>query len=173
MLWHRWLTPPALVLCAGAGYAETFMSVEAAQSLLLPGESLTRADVLLTPEQAKAIERESGVNVRVKQLRVWRTADGGSFYVDQVLGKHEFITWALAIGADGGVRGLEILEYRETYGSEIKNQKWRAQFTGKRRGAALKLDADIRNISGATLSCRHITDGVKRLLVTNALLFSR
>jgi hypothetical protein len=28
----------------------------------------------------------------------------------------------------------------------------------------LKLDSDIKNISGATLSCRHITDGVKRLL---------
>lgn len=173
MAWHRWLTPPALVLCAGAGYAETFMTVEGAQAALFPGEHLTRVDVTLTRDQAKAIERESGVNVRVKQLQVWRTTHGASFYVDQVLGKHDFITWALAIGDDGSVRGLEILEYREAYGGEIRNAKWRAQFTGKRRGAPLKLDADIRNISAATLSCRHITDGVKRLLATNALVFSR
>jgi Na+-translocating ferredoxin:NAD+ oxidoreductase RnfG subunit len=45
---------------------------------------------------------------------------------------------------------------------EIK--KWRAQFVGKTSKSTLKLDSDIKNISGATLSCRHITDGVKRLL---------
>jgi len=28
----------------------------------------------------------------------------------------------------------------------------------------VRLDADIHNISGATLSCRHVTDGVRRLL---------
>ena len=52
--------------------------------------------------------------------------------------------------------------YRETYGYEIRNDKWRAQFVGKNANSKLKLDDDIKNISGATLSCRHITDGVKR-----------
>jgi Na+-translocating ferredoxin:NAD+ oxidoreductase RnfG subunit len=35
---------------------------------------------------------------------------------------------------------------------------------GKTSQSPLKLDRDIKNISGATLSCRHVTDGVKRLL---------
>ena len=56
------------------------------------------------------------------------------------------------------------MDYRETYGGQIRDQKWRAQFVGKTSKSALKLDSDIKNISGATLSCRHITDGVKRLL---------
>ena len=42
----------------------------------------------------------------------------------------------------------------------------RAQFVGKNVSAPLKLSQDIKNISGATLSCRHITDGVKRILAT-------
>jgi hypothetical protein len=29
----------------------------------------------------------------------------------------------------------------------------------------LKLKKDIQNISGATLSCKHLTDGVKRVMV--------
>ena len=49
---------------------------------------------------------------------------------------------------------------------------WRAQFVGKRADAPLKLGADIKNISGATLSSKHITDGVKRLLVTHALVLA-
>ena len=68
------------------------------------------------------------------------------------------------------VRGLEVLDYRETYGGEIRNPRWRQQFVGKRPGAALKLDGDIKNISGATLSSRHVTDGVRRLLATYDLL---
>jgi FMN-binding protein len=40
------------------------------------------------------------------------------------------------------------------------------QFVGKTASAPLKLDADIRNISGATLSSRHVTEGVRRLLAT-------
>jgi Na+-translocating ferredoxin:NAD+ oxidoreductase RnfG subunit len=160
------------MLCAGAAYGETYMSVEEAQATLFPGEVLTRLDVTLTPAQIAAIEKLGGVNVRVKRLQVWKAASGGAFFVDQVLGKHEYITWALAVDAGGRVRGLEILDYRETYGSEIRNAKWRAQFAGKSVAAPLKLDKDIRNISGATLSCRHITDGVKRLLATYATLFS-
>jgi hypothetical protein len=47
---------------------------------------------------------------------------------------------------------------------ETRNPAWRRQFVGKRQGDAVKLDQDVRNITGAPLSCRHITEGVKRLL---------
>ena len=82
------------------------------------------------------------------------------------------ITYAVAIDPAGTVRGIEILDYRETYGGEIRNPKWRQQFVGKRNGAALRLGGDIQNISGATLSSRHVTDGVRRLLATFALVFA-
>jgi Na+-translocating ferredoxin:NAD+ oxidoreductase RnfG subunit len=116
----------------------------------------------------KAIEKDSGVRVRLATQKVWLAQRGETFLgwviADEVLGKHEFINWALALNPDGGVRHIEILDYRETYGSQIRKDKWRGQFYGKRHGAKLKLDDDVKNISGATLSCRHITDGVKRLL---------
>ena len=35
---------------------------------------------------------------------------------------------------------------------------------GKTSGSALKVGSDIRNISGATLSCAHVTEGVKRIV---------
>ena len=92
--------------------------------------------------------------------------------VDRVLGKHEYITYALALTSDGAVSGLEILEYRETYGDEIRNAAWRRQFVGKRSAQRLVLGQEIRNISGATLSSRHVTDGVRRLLATYQLLLA-
>ena len=171
--WHRWLAPPALVLCAGPAYAEQYLTVAEAQALVFPGEQMSAAPVTLTPEQARAIEKDSGVRVRVRRLKAWRTTNGGVFFVDQVIGKHEYITWAMGVGSDGRVRGIEILDYRETYGSEIRQEKWRAQFVGKAHGAALRLDSDIKNIAGATLSSKHITDGVKRLLATYEVAFKQ
>jgi len=36
----------------------------------------------------------------------------------------------------------------------------------------LALGRQIRNISGASLSCRHVTDGVRRLLSTYAIVLA-
>ena len=98
------------------------------------------------------------------EQKVWRVSGGGWFIVDEVVGKHEYITYAVGLSAAGAVQGIEIMDYRETYGGEVRNPKWRAQFAGKTKDATLQLDKDIKNISGATLSSRHITDGVRRLL---------
>lgn len=168
---HRIVAPSAIIISAGAipCYTTTYLTVTQAQKLCFTNATrFVSADVTLTRQQMKAIEKDSGVRVRSSTEKVWRAMNGGTFLgwfiEDEVLGKHEYIQWALALNADGSVRQIEILNYRETYGYEIRNEKWRAQFHGKQHGAKLKLDDDIKNISGATLSCRHVTDGVKRLL---------
>lgn len=63
---------------------------------------------------------------------------------------------------------MDILEYRETHGYEVRNARWRAQFAGKDAHSELQLGRDVRNIRGATLSCRHVTSGVRRLLAIHA-----
>ena len=165
----HYLSVGMVLVAAAPCYAKVYYSVEGAQKACFPeATEFAAADVKLTRAQMKAIEKDSDVRVRLDTQRVWRASkDGrliGWFIVDEVLGKHEYITWALALAPDGAVKSLEVMEYRETYGYEIRNADWRAQFVGKQHGAKLKLDDDIKNISGATLSCRHITDGVKRLL---------
>jgi len=165
----RWLRMAAapLAIFAPAASATVYLSIEQAQQAIFPGASFAAARIVLTEAQAHAIETAADVNVRAREIRAWRVSGGGWFVVDEVVGKHDFITYALGIDAGGGVRGIEVLEYRESYGYEIRDPRWRAQFTGKRAGAPLKLERDIRNISGATLSCRHVADGVKRLLATH------
>ena len=146
---------PVVLACAVApAQATQYLTVEQAQRLLFP-------------------QAESFAAVRLSQARAWAATRAGTLVghvlVDEVIGKHELITYAVGIGADGAVRGLEILDYRETRGGEVRDVRWRAQFVGKRQGAPLRLDEDIQNISGATLSCRHITEGVRRLLALHAV----
>jgi len=148
------------------------MSVEQAQAAMFPGETLHADARQLSGEQISAIKRASGEAPLSKTLKAWRTASGGWFIVDEVVGKHEFITFALALDGTGAVKGIEILDYREAYGGEVRNAKWRAQFMGKRAGAPLRLGNEIKNISGATLSSKHVTDGVRRLLATYAIVLA-
>ncbi|MFC5742630.1 FMN-binding protein [Dyella tabacisoli] len=169
----RFLLIPAYALVMSAPVQATvYLSVEQAQALMFPGATFTPAFVTLSSDQMKAIEQASDVNVLSPNLKAWRVSSGGWFIADQVVGKHEFIPFALAIDANGTVKSVEILEYRETYGDQVRNPAWRAQFTGKTHDAPLKLNDDIKNLSGATLSSRHITDGVKRLLTTHALVLA-
>jgi Na+-translocating ferredoxin:NAD+ oxidoreductase RnfG subunit len=172
--WIRWLVAPACLVAAPV-HAVQYLTVEQAQQALFPAATRFAPQQLeLSAAQVSAIEDLSGQRVRNAKPDIWRAFEGsraaGWFFVDQVIGKHEFITYALALDAEGVVRGIEVMDYRETYGGEIRNEAWRSQFTGKRQSDAFKLGDNIRNITGATLSCRNVANGVKRLLALHALV---
>ncbi len=156
------LVGPAVSIQA---YAEIYLSEAQATSIFFPGEILKRAQIDLSAEQIKKIEKQSGESLRSSKITLWKAVSGGVVFIDQVLGKHEFITYAVGI-KQGKILGVEILEYRESYGNQIRKPDWRKQFIGKDSKSELKIGSDIKNISGATLSSGHVTDGVKRILQT-------
>ena len=147
--WPTFIAAP-LALVAPATHASVYLSIEQAQQAIFPGGTFLPSDL-------------------TRAARVWRVPGAGWFIIDQVVGKHELITYAVGLNADGTVRAIEILEYRESYGHEVRTQAWRQQFAGKSVADPVQLDQDIRNISGATLSCRHVTAGIKRLLALHAI----
>jgi hypothetical protein len=147
--------------------------VQQAQAILFPGATFQPQPITLTEAQVKAIEHASGVHVLSRQLKVWRASTGGWFIADEVVGKHEYIPFAIGLDEKGAVKGIEILEYREAYGGQIRDPEWQKQFVGKDADTKLQLERNVRNISGATLSCKHITDGVERLLTTYDLVLKQ
>jgi len=147
-------------------YAKTFLTVDEAKKILWQSAAMKPYEIELTKKQRKSIAKASSVRVNNTKLTAWKTQDGGWFIVDEVVGKHENIDIAVALTKDGKVKGVEILTYRETYGYEVREKKWLSQFFGRDHKVILKLDKQIENISGATLSCRHVTDGVNRLMHT-------
>ena len=166
------LLSAALLAAPSAVHATSYLTVEQAQSAMFPGETLRPAFRQLTPAQTEQIKRASGSAPLSAGLRAWSASSGGWFIVDQVVGKHEFITYAVALDRSGAVKSVEILDYRESYGGQVRDPRWRAQFAGKRAGQPLQLGREIKNISGATLSSQHVTDGVRRLLATYAIVLA-
>jgi Na+-translocating ferredoxin:NAD+ oxidoreductase RnfG subunit len=147
MKWARYTLPAAAVVAAASpAYGMSYLSLEEAQKAAFPSAHFTE----------------------VQAGRAWKAEAGGRvvgfFVFDRVIGKHLYIDYAVALSPAGAVQRVEILEYRESYGGEIRNQSWLAQFVGKTSASPLKVNSDIRNISGATLSSMHVTEGVKRVL---------
>ncbi|MGF6493977.1 Na+-translocating ferredoxin:NAD+ oxidoreductase RnfG subunit [Luteibacter sp. 621] len=162
----------ALAALTGGVHATEYLTPAQAQAQMFPSQALTQDFRQLTPEQIAAIRKASGESPLSAELKAWRAQDGGWFIIDEVVGKHEFITYAVSLDASGAVRDVEILDYREAYGQQVSDARWRNQFVGKRAGESLKLGTDIQNISGATLSSKHVTDGVRRLLATYATVLA-
>ena len=159
----RWLIPVGVgaASVAQVAHATQYLSVEQAQRAAFPDATQF---VATTP----AFDAATFGAPASWSPHIWRVragdADLGWFFEDAVIGKTELITYALAIDAHGAVISLEVLEYRESHGGEVRLAPWRRQFAGKTVRDPLELNRDIKNISGATLSCRHLTEGVQRLL---------
>jgi Na+-translocating ferredoxin:NAD+ oxidoreductase RnfG subunit len=164
-----------LVGVVSAARAERYLTADEARKLCFPtADKFEARTARFTPEQKKAIEKRSGVKVKNLGHRFHVARQGtnvlGVLIVDHVLGKHEIIDYAVALTPDGTVAQVEILEYRESHGLEIRGEKWRAQFRGKTAASKLKLNDDVYNISGATISCRQVTEGIRRVLATYELV---
>jgi len=165
------MLPVAALVAAQPVQARIYLSVEQAQQLMFAHEALTPLSLAPSSEQIAAIERQSGTRFEGGALKAWK-ADSGYFFVDAVIGKHDLITYAVALSAQGAVREVEILEYREAYGGEVRSARWRGQFVGRHYGDPVQIGRDIQNVSGATLSCQHVTDGIRRLLATYAIVIA-
>jgi Na+-translocating ferredoxin:NAD+ oxidoreductase RnfG subunit len=166
----RWLAPAAVFTAAVPQcIAAQYMSPEQARGLIYAqADAFVPAPVTLTAQQIERIERSSGVQVRSPRQQVWEARSKGRqlgwLIVDEVIGKHELITYAAGIDLDGKLRQFQIVEYREIQGYQVRELAWRDQFVGKTVDDPLKVGVDIRNISGATLSCHHVAEGLRRLL---------
>ena len=145
--WVHWTVPAAVVISASSSaHAVQYLTIPQAQRQAFPSASFAE----------------------VQAGRIWKAESGGRllgfFVFDRVIGKHLYIDYAVALDPGGRIRSVEILQYRESYGGEIRSPSWLAQFVGKSSGSALQVGSDIRNISGATLSSHHVTEGVKRIM---------
>jgi hypothetical protein len=142
-----------------AGQEGVFMQAEDAARQLFPGSP---------PPQERTVPATDALRAKVRALlgrtpTVWESAyhifaftggerGPGFVIVVEEIGKHRPITYAVAVGADGKVRDLVVLVYREAYGGEVRYPRFLKQYAGKTLADPMLAYRDIKNISGATLS---------------------
>jgi len=162
------LVPAALCIAVSPAWASArYLSGEEAQQLLFPGAQFTEDFRVLSDREWRLIKEVSMASVE-RTLRIWKVSTGGWFIVDQVEGLNTPVTYALALNADRVVTGVEVMESLPEY-AQVRLPEWRAQFHGKKYGDLWK-KKEIENISGTTLSCVHITQGIRKILTAFDLL---
>lgn len=157
-----------LAVLALPSAATEYLSLRSAQAELFPAATHFREQkISLSRAELDVVLAEAGSSMRGLRWRQWQAWRGdellGHVLSDAVIGKHELFDYAVAFDRAGRVQGVRVLTYRETQGGEVRALPWLAQFDGLSAGSPLRVGQGIDNISGATLSCKHLTDGIRRL----------
>ncbi|RZV38370.1 MAG: FMN-binding protein [Chromatiales bacterium] len=117
--------------------------VPAAQVLWLKGD--LRADV----------ERLLGHRFNGLRVRYWRDGTRSAWILDEI-GKELPITIGIAVSG-GAIASVDILEFRESRGWEVRYPFFTDQFVNARLGPNDTLDRRIDGITGATMSVDAVT----------------
>ena len=150
--------------------AEAFMSEEEGVKIMLPKSKRVRKEVItLSPEKKSQIEERIGWKFPEQSFEVYIGETGnqvdGYALVQNTIGKHKPMTYMVGVDSKGRVSDVELLIFRESRGSEIRQKRFNAQYEGKTVNDPVRINRDIINISGATMSVRSMSAGIKRVLV--------
>jgi len=152
------------------GMVEVYLTEEQAMKLLFPKAQHIKAEELrLTPEQKARIQERIGWKFPEESFRAFKAETNGKVdgyaVLQETIGKHRPITYLVGVTPEGSVSDVEVLVYRESKGSEVRMKRFNSQYEGKTVLDPIRINKDIINITGATMSVRSVSAGVKRALV--------
>ena len=150
--------------------AEVFLTEEDAVKLMFPKSERIKKDLLRVPADKKlVIEERIGWKFPEDAFDVYIGETGtqvdGYALVQHTIGKHKPMTYMVGVDAQGRVSNVELLVFREARGSEVRTKRFNVQYEGKTASDPVRINKDIINISGATMSVRSMSAGIKRVLV--------
>lgn len=149
---------------------EEFMTEEDAVKTILPKSQRVRKELIrLTQEKKELIEQRIGWKFPEEsfELYIGETNDkiDGYAMIHNTIGKYKPMTYMVGVDPKGTCTDVELLVFRDAKGSEVGKKRFNAQYDGKNVTDPIRINKDIINISGATMSVRSMSAGVKRVLV--------
>ena len=162
---------------AEIGSIQVYMTAEEAQAKIFPAFASTRLEVKAVPVVLKGqIEDQLGRRFAEDSLRVRLLYDAGDRFlgyaiVTEEIGKYRPITFMVGIDPHFRVEAAAVLVYRESRGGQVRRSRFLRQYRGKSSADPIRINRDIINISGATLSVRSLNFGVRKLLYLTEALY--
>jgi hypothetical protein len=149
---------------------EEFMSEEEAVKLMLPKSRRIRKETIrLSSDKKELIEQRIGWKFPEQEFELYigQTGDkiDGYAVLHNTIGKYKHMTYMVGVDATGSCTDVELLVFRDAKGSEVGRKRFNSQYDGKTVSDPIRINKDIINISGATMSVRSMSAGVKRALV--------
>ncbi len=176
-------------LCAGPGFSEpgasvglsicstksqtVFLTHEEALALAFPKCEIKRTTVFLKKDQVKAIAKAAKTPFKSTVVYPYvATKKGklvGTAYFDTHLVRTLKETVMIVVDPKGKVARFEVLAFGEPK-QYIPSKKWYQQIVGLNLSPKLKLNAKVRNMTGATLTAKASVKCTRRVLALHAEL---
>jgi hypothetical protein len=155
--------------------AEQLTQAEAL-ALAFPGATVERKEHFLTDAQREQIQKLAEVEVRSKyvvayEARLDKELQGVAFF-DTHLVRTQPETLMVAISAKGVILRVEVVQFREPQ-EYAAPERWTRQLVGQTLGPRLSLKADVKPLSGASLTAQAMVDASRRALAHFQVLYPR
>ena len=150
---------------------------EALESIFPDADQVLELRLILTAAQANAISGLARRELDEGGFYCYRaTRDGeltGYAVIVSQVGKVRAITHIVGVTPDGRVGRVAVMIYRESHGGEVAAERFLEQYRGLSLDDPVRIDADVMNIAGATLSGNAICRGVRKALAAVEVLLLR
>jgi hypothetical protein len=163
----------ALSVAAAPSSAQVFMTQTEALAQAFPGARIERRSLVLSEAQRATVQARARVHVESRLAAAyvaWRgdTLAGTAFFDSRIVRTMPAV-FMIAVAPDGGVSRVDVLSFHEPPDYR-PTAPWLAQFGHRRLGDGLWPNRDIRSLSGASLTTRAVTEGVRIALALYAEL---
>ena len=152
---------------------QVYLTKKQALEIAFPGaDKIDKERKWLKEGDAEAIRSLFGEKIHENRFTYYVGKKGGKpmgyMVIDHIIGKSFPITFMVVLNVDGTVRDVEVMVYREPRGWEVRYPTFMSQFFGMNAAADFR---EINSITGATLSVRAITKGVKKAVSAYKVLY--
>ena len=159
----------ACSLVAALVSGQVFLDEKKASEIVLPGcDAIEREEKVIAPDDRAQLERTTGLRFPLPRYNFLigkrQGAPCGYAVIMNEIGKSEPITFMVGVDPEGGVGEVALMVFRESRGWEVREPRFTRQFKGKKLKDPLRVNQDILNYTGATLSSEAMARGVKKAL---------
>src|SRR3989304_2874106 len=148
---------------------QVYLTEEQALTLIFPDcDRILTDELILTAEEKGNLEKLLNRRLFEDGFKVYAgEKDGvikGDAVVTEEIGKFHPFTFIVGVKLDGEINNIAVLVYRESRGGEIVKKRFLYQFIGKSFKDPIRINKDIINITGATMSVQCMCAGVRKVI---------
>ncbi|MBM3984853.1 MAG: hypothetical protein FJ296_04055, partial [Planctomycetes bacterium] len=149
--------------------AQVFLDKAQALAHVFPGATrVTELRHVLTAAETEAIQARLGVRLEEGGFFLYAAEHAGAppSYAAIVaeIGKVRPITHIVEVRPDGACGRVAVMIFRESHGADVASSRFMAQYAGKTLADPIRVEKDVINVAGSTLSAHAICRGVRKAL---------
>lgn len=163
-----------LIGIPGSGTAQgtirQLMSVEEARAAAFPAAVRFETDTIRVDAALRSeLESDLGRSIFDMHFVVHRAFNDHDTFLGYSMateerGKYRPISMMVSLDSSGVVKRVAILVYRESRGGEVARERFLRQYRGRNNDDPIRINRDVVNVSGATISVISVNHGVKKTL---------